>query len=96
MVMQILLCWDINAEGTKATDIETALRAVLKSYSWVRPLETVYMIRLEREDQKDALQKALLDAAQPYMAEVNYLITPIMTGRFDGLLPATMWPELNS
>jgi hypothetical protein len=94
--MQILLCWDINADGERASAIENALREVLKAYPWVRPLKTVYAIKLEREEQKDELQKALLDAAKPYATEVNYLITPIMTGRFDGFLPSTMWPELNS
>jgi hypothetical protein len=93
--MKVAVCMEINAAGERATLIESAMRDALKPYTWVRPLRTVYVLRLENEDQIPLLQAGLLQCARAFLAgEVNYLIVPVL-GRIDGFLPANMWPPLN-
>ena len=94
--MHIAVTWDISASGTRWNEINDQMREVLRPFSWVRPLTTFFVVRLNLHADQDSIRDGLLAVAKSVAEQVHFVVSPIMSsGRYDGYLPQDMWPELN-
>src|SRR5689334_19080889 len=95
--MHIVISWDIMTAKPAWDDIDAKLRAGLEGYSWVRPLTTLYVVRISAERDRIAIRdrlNAIARAALP--VTVHIVVSPAMTGgRYDGFLPQDSWTQLN-
>lgn len=93
--MHVMLSWDIPAEGERWKEINQQLRECLSSYSWVRPLKTVYVVKVDDHAERKALIAALTDVARSAPERVHFLMTPAMSGGgYNGFLPRDMWEKV--
>lgn len=95
--MHIAVSWDITASDDRWTVLNNRLVEKLALYAWARPLTTYYVVPLAYEFQRDFIYQGLLSVAQSVLPgeQINFLVTPVMTGQYTGYLPSTMWPILN-
>lgn len=94
--MYVVISWDISASGSEWNVINERLVGVFKPYSWIRPLNTFYVVKINAEQQRNAIYNELLTAAKSTPLRVLFLVSPVIIGRFEGLLPKETWPDLNS
>jgi hypothetical protein len=93
--MHFVVSWDISAQGEEWTRINNDLVAVLKPYSWVRPLTTLYVVNVSSQETWNTILAALQSTAQRH-GKVNFLMTPLMQGGgYNGFLPTNLWNEIN-
>lgn len=94
--MHVTLSWDISAEGAKWNEINEELKALIKGYSWVRPLKTVYVLKINSQEDREKLIESLTARIKEKNYSVNLLVTPVMSGgRYNGLLPKDLWEKIN-
>jgi hypothetical protein len=94
--MHLALSWDISASGERWKQIDQLLLSALKPYSWVRPLKTVYVVKMASEQERVVLLADLTAKAKSVSETVHFLISPLMDGgRYDGYLPSDSWPKIN-
>lgn len=94
--MHLMLSWDISASGERWKQIDQLLLTALKPYSWVRPLKTVYVVKVAGEQQRAALEADLVAKAKSVTETVYFLMTPLMAGgQYNGYLPSDSWPKIN-
>ena len=95
--MHFVLSWDISATGNERTQIEEAIKLVIKPYSWVRPLTTFYIIKVDTQEQWDKIFAALNAAARSHGSnKAHYVMSPLMNGgQYNGLLPKNLWDAIN-
>jgi hypothetical protein len=93
--MHVMLSWDISAQGDRWKLIDKLMVEALKPHSWVRPLKTVYVLRLADEAERKALRERLIEAAKSVPEKVLFLMTPAMAGgSYNGFLPSDAWPKI--
>jgi hypothetical protein len=94
--VQVILSWDISAEGERWKEIDAALRDMIQPYSWVRPLKNVYVLKMHSVEQRNVLTKQMQDYARSSREKVYFLVSPAMTGGgFNGWLPKDTWGKIN-
>ncbi len=94
--MHVTLAWDITATGDRWSQINTALKGVLKGYSWVRPLRTVYIVKVSSSEERQQLKDALIAVVESVSEKVHFIITPPMEGgKYTGWLPRDLWDKIN-
>lgn len=94
--MHIAVSWDIKAENPRWGIINERLLEKIKPYSWVRPVNTFYVIKVDSVERRVEIVKSLTQAAQGVPESVFFVVTPLMVGgRYDGLLPKENWDQLN-
>jgi hypothetical protein len=94
--MHITLSWDISAEGARWTEIDSQLKAIIKPYSWVRPLKTVYVVKVASTEERARLVERFAEVARGCTEIVHILVTPAMSGgQYNGFLPKDLWSQLN-
>lgn len=97
--MHIAVSWDIAAQGQTWQHENNRLLDVIKPYSWVRPLNTFYVIQVADADARKAILNGLQQAAQTavFGTQVHVLVSPLMLGgSYEGFLPTSTWAELNA
>ncbi|AQS61772.1 hypothetical protein A8L48_22570 [Rhizobium rhizogenes] len=97
--VHILVSWDItNASEPGAWNMwNERLKEVIKSYSWVRPLNTVYVIEVPNEFVRRNIINGLQAVSRQHSGYIHIVVTPAMVGgQYDGVLPQNLWPELNA
>lgn len=95
-MLHIAISWDISATDDRWTALNDQLLAVLKPYSWVRPLSTFYIVQIHTESARKTIQSALEAVAKAAPEQIHVLISPAMQGgRYDGYLPGDTWPQIN-
>jgi hypothetical protein len=93
--MHVTLSWDISATGERWKAIDDQLVAAIKPHSWVRPLKTVYVVKLSSEAERKALQDRLVAVAQSVAENVRFLLTPLMSGgTYNGYLASDAWVKI--
>lgn len=94
--MHVTLSWDISAEGARWNEINEKLKAEIKNYSWVRPLKTVYVVKVASLEDRNSLTERLISVIKSNNYDVNVMVTPVMTGgRYNGYLPRDLWEKIN-
>lgn len=97
--MHILVSWDItNASDPGAWEMwNERLKEVIKPYSWVRPLNTVYVLQISDEFIRRAIINGLQSVSRQHNGYIHVLVSPPMVGgQYEGILPQNLWPELNA
>lgn len=95
--MHIAVSWDISAAGERWNKINDEMRECLKSYSWVKPLSTFYVIQVSSETDRSNIQSSLQKIAQKVSENISFVITPLMqSGTYTGWLPRQTWNEINA
>lgn len=93
--MHIMVCWDISAEGDRWGVINKSLLEGIQTFSWVKPLTTTYIIRVNGEQDRQNIQSELLLKAEAFSENVFFLITPVMPpGQYQGYLPKSLWADI--
>lgn len=97
--MHIVVSWDItNQNEPGAWNMwNERLKEVLKPYSWVRPLQTVYVVSILNEGMRQMIIAGLQNVSRQANSYIHILVSPAMVGgQYNGVLPQNLWPELNS
>lgn len=93
--MHFVVSWDIQAEGEAWKAANAALKECLSGYSWVKPLTTLYIVRIRNEEAYESIKESIKEVARTSTVTVHFLVTPVMHGgRYDGWLPKSMWPMI--
>ena len=96
--MHIVVSWDIVEPASQNwDDWNNRLKAAISTYSWVRPLRTVYVIAIPNVETRLAINSALTIIANGApQGSVHFIVSPIMVGgQYSGVLPQNLWAELN-
>lgn len=94
--MHVTLSWEITATGERWTQINNALKGALKGYSWVRPLKTLYVVKVDSAEDRQELKDSLLAVIRSTQEKVHLVITPPMDGgSYTGWLPRDLWDKIN-
>lgn len=94
--MHIVVSWDVKASGKQWDAINQSLKDQLAPYSWVRPLSTLYIVKVKGEEQRKSLKSALVEVAKSVNETVHVVISPAMSsGTYDGFLPKGAWEKIN-
>jgi hypothetical protein len=63
--VHVMVAWEIkDAASDRATEISSALREVLRGYSWVRALGSVYIVKVESEADRNDIGESLKGVAR--------------------------------
>ena len=93
--MHFALSWDISASGDRWREINDAMKVLLKGYSWVKPLKTFYVIKVDAAEQREKLIDGLVEVVGRYSEAINFVATPVMSGGgYNGWLPSEMWEKI--
>lgn len=93
--MHFVISWDIQAEGEEWKNANDTLKKCLSGYSWVKPLTTLYIVKIRNEEAYDSIKESLKEVASTASITIHFVVTPIMYGgRYDGWLPDKMWPMI--
>lgn len=93
--MHILISWDIKAEGVKWNNLNQELRECLKGYSWVKPLKTVYIVKIAELDDRQSIRESLTAVCSSNKGLINCIVTPAMEGgSYNGWLPKRLWSKI--
>jgi len=88
-----MVTWRFRA-GQNA-QIESELTEVIKTKSWVQPLEQAYVVKVVSTADYNAIVQRLVDIAKKYPSAFYLLISPPMTGgTYYGWLGANIWPMI--
>jgi hypothetical protein len=75
--MHFIVSWEVKAGDKKMPEMHNAVKDTLLGYSWVRLLNSFYVIDINSEREWTIIQEKLLDVAQRYSGKVNFLMSPI-------------------
>ncbi len=94
--MHFVVSWDISASGERWKTLNDKMREKLSAYSWVRPLTTLYVVKVASQETWDSILTALTDVCKENPKEINFIMTPLMNGgQYNGWLPEGTWKEVN-
>ncbi|MDX3973281.1 hypothetical protein [Shinella sp.] len=72
------------------------MKEIIKPYAWVRPLNTVYVIPITSEIDRQTINNGLTSVSNQANGFIHFLVSPAMVGgQYIGVLPQNIWPELN-
>lgn len=93
--MHFVVSWDLKSSGEKWTEQNEKMKAVLKPYSWVRPLSTFYIVKVNGQSDWDLIRNNLT-AVSESENKINFVMTPLMSGgSYNGMLPSKTWADIN-
>lgn len=94
--MHVTVSWDISATGPRWTEINDLMKGALKGYSWVRPLKSLYIVKVASAEDRTILKDGLVRVIKSVDEKVHVLITPPMEGgTYTGWLPKGLWEKIN-
>ncbi|AYV57693.1 hypothetical protein EFP84_18805 [Leptospira kmetyi] len=95
--MHVLISWDIQAQKPEWDTIDNELRECLEGYSWVKPLSTLFIVRIRNRSRRRDIKEALVDVCKKYPDKINLLIsTTLEDVSYGGWMPKTMWPKIKA
>ncbi len=93
--MHFIVAWRFNVPDSGGL-IGQELSAVLKPYSWVRPLTDFYIVESTQDGQYRKIIDDLTAVARRHADAFYFMVSPPMNGgRYEGWLKADLWPEIN-
>ena len=93
--MHVVISWDISSAHQWGL-LNDKLKACIASHSWVKPLNTVYVVNVMSLQDRDMIMERLTSVARQYPNDIQILCTPVMSGgAYHGWLPENMWTEIN-
>ena len=94
--MHVVLSWDISNQNLWS-EINEQLKTCISNHSWVKPLTTLYIVKVYSSEDLQGIIENLTNVARKYPGDVNIVCTPLMTGgTYNGWLPKNMWDEINA
>ncbi len=94
--MHIAVSWDISAQNPRWNVINELMLEKIKPYSWFKPVNTFYVIKVFSPQQRAEIVNALTQLAQSVPEQVFFVVSPLVDGgRYDGYLPQKYWEQLN-
>ena len=93
--MHFIVSWNIKTFGQKSNEINAAMKEGLSGYSWIRPLQTLYIVGVDSQDDWDSIRGNLVSTAKKYPRKVIFVMSPLMDGgKYSGILPKELWPKI--
>jgi hypothetical protein len=94
--MHVVISWDISNKS-KWDELNEKLKACIANHSWVKPLTTLYVVKVVSIQDRDAVVAQLTEVARQNPNDVNVICSPLMSGgTYHGWLPQNLWAEINS
>ncbi len=95
--MHFSVSWDIQAQGEKHTLINDEMAAVIKNYSWIKPLTTYYIVKVNSQaDWQSVLDNLGKIVERHQGTQIRFVMTPLINGgRYNGRLPSNWWTDIN-
>lgn len=94
--MHITVSWDIYATGQKLDELNNEMKEALQGYSWVRPLKSTYIVKINSNEERTELKNALVKIIAKSDKKIHLLISPPMDGGvYTGWLPKGLWEKIN-
>lgn len=97
--MHIVVSWDITNAGVDPgawNAWNEQMKEVIRPYAWVRPLNTVYIVQIGSELDRQTINRGLTNVSNRANGFIHFVISPAMAGgQYIGVLPQNLWPELN-
>lgn len=95
--MHALVVVAFPREGPLRSPLRNNLDQALASYSWIRPLEDTYVIRVESQNEWSILKQGLVSIGERYPNDFYFIMTPALPGgtEYIGFLPTEMWERVN-
>lgn len=94
--MHLAISWDIkDVENDKWKSINSQLKECLNGFSWVKPLTTFYIVKIDGPDERKDIRESLISVCKKNPKIINVIISPIMEGgKYAGWLPSSMWDKI--
>lgn len=93
--MHLIISWDIKAEEPDWASLNKKLKNCLKGYSWVKPLTTLYIVKIDSFEDRDEIRSALIEVCKGNRKKINLIISPTIEGdKYSGWLPKPMWEKI--
>ena len=91
--MHIIISWDIkNCENDEWNELNEKLRECINDYSWVKPLTTFYIVKLDSEKERKSIRENIVKICKVNKGKINIVISPVIyNGGYSGWLPHSMW-----
>ena len=86
----------------RSTDVDASMREALTGYSWVRPMRSIYVVKVRSREERDEIAESLMDEAEASekegLADVRLMVGPAMRhgNGYDGYLPGDVWSKVNA
>lgn len=96
--MHCTFSYDLSANaGPRRQEIENRIIEILSPYHNVSRLKTFFVIHLNNQAEWDALLAAMTSYARSIPETLHFIMSPLMNGgRYDGLLKAGDWQDINA
>ena len=94
--MHVVVSWEIAAGTRRAKVIERELKKQLGEFSWARPLNNLYVVRVSGEDDRNRILMRLENLSKAVPEQIKAVISPVMSsGYYVGHLPQDLWLRVN-
>ncbi len=70
------------------------MQEVLRPFSWFKPLTTYYIVKTEVVGRQQIID-GLTELSRRYPGRIRFVVTPLMQGRYQGILKSEEWVDLN-
>lgn len=78
--MHCIVAWNITSSENRRAEIDDAMTQGIKGYSWVHPLDTVYIIKMHTDQDWFTIKQNLCVIAGQFPEEVNFMLSPLYEG----------------
>jgi len=94
--MHIVISWDIkNCDNDEWNELNEKLRECIDDYSWVKPLTTFYIIKLDSEKERKSIRESIIRICKNNKGKINVVISPVIyENGYSGWLPHSMWEKI--
>ena len=93
--MYCVISWDISAVNPRWREIDDQLRACIQNFTYVRPVNTFYLVRISSADRIEAIRKCFDAVKQNTKESISYILSPAFAGHtWSGTIGD--WPNVNA
>lgn len=93
--MHFIVSWDIKTVEPEWSRLNQLLKQGLEGYSWVKPLKTLYIIKVNSVEERTIISNAIKQVAKNNPKKINILISPLLEGgAYNGWLPVDLWEKI--
>lgn len=71
------------------------LKECLDGYSWVKPLSTLYIVKVDDSEDRMSIKDGLVEVCENHPKLIYVIVSPLMQGgRYGGWLSKDLWPKI--
>jgi hypothetical protein len=94
--MHFIVSWDISVSQPQWNTINDDLKAQLSGYSWVKPLTTLFVVKVNSVEGYNLILQNLQQITKKYPNTISLILSPLMNGGiYNGILSQELWNAIN-